>query len=262
MPIPDPPLPVPSSLSQEDFDEIISGLAARYRGADGILMRGINMLGGAVETGLSRLPAAAQAPLETAVRAGLMQAHRGAALTERDRDGPRSEQAWLHKSLATLSGAAAGFFGPAGIAEVPITITLILRSIRSVARDYGYDPDDPTVAQDCLSVFAAGGPLTDDDGVDSAFLAARLTLSGPTLNRLLQRISARLAQTLGQKLGAQTVPVLGAIGGGAVNYAFMDYYTAMAHVKFGLKRLADDRDPTEVTTAFRRAVERPAPRVR
>ena len=47
---------------------------------------------------------------------------------------------------------------------------------------------------------------------------------------------------LGQKLAAQTVPVLGAVAGASVNYVFTRYYQQIAHVHFGLRRLAIDAD--------------------
>jgi uncharacterized protein (DUF697 family) len=58
---------------------------------------------------------------------------------------------------------------------------------------------------------------------------------------------------LGQKLAAQTVPVLGAAAGAATNYAYTRYYQDMAHVHFGLRRLAieADRDMGEMVTLFR-----------
>jgi uncharacterized protein (DUF697 family) len=50
---------------------------------------------------------------------------------------------------------------------------------------------------------------------------------------------------LGQKLAAQTVPILGAAAGAATNYAYTSYYQEMAHVHFGLRRLALDSGSSE-----------------
>jgi uncharacterized protein (DUF697 family) len=55
---------------------------------------------------------------------------------------------------------------------------------------------------------------------------------------VIARVAPRLATVLGQKLAAQTVPVLGAMAGATVNYAFTSYYQDMAQVHFGLRRLA------------------------
>ncbi len=100
---------------------------------------------------------------------------------------------------------------------------------------------------DCVQVFAAAGPLEHDDGADIGFLSARITLSGAAMQGVIARVAPRLATVLGQKLAAQAVPVLGAVAGAATNYAYTSYYTDMAHVHFGLRKLAIDADqPREV----------------
>jgi len=38
------------------------------------------------------------------------------------------------------------------------------------------------------------------------------------------------------------VPVLGAVAGAATNYAYTSYYEDVAHVHFGLRKLAIDAD--------------------
>jgi hypothetical protein len=59
-----------------------------------------------------------------------------------------------------VSGAAGGAGGLAtAMAELPVTVTLILNAIRAEARAAGLDPDAPGVREDCLRVFAAGSPL-------------------------------------------------------------------------------------------------------
>jgi hypothetical protein len=115
---------------------------------------------------------------------------------------------------------------------------VLLRAIQGVAADEGFDPADPEVARACLQVFASAGPLAEDDGADIGFLAARVTLTGGTVQALIARIAPRLAAALGQKLAAQAVPVLGAVSGAAVNATFTGYYQEMARVQFGLMRLA------------------------
>lgn len=48
------------------------------------------------------------------------------------------------------------------------------------------------------------------------------------------------------------MPVLGAVAGAATNYAYLSYYQDMAHVQFGLRRLAIDaaRDETALRRDF------------
>ena len=140
---------------------------------------------------------------------------------------------------------------------------LLLRSINQLGSGIeaapGYDPVDPEIARECRIVFTAGSPDRSDDGVDTAFLSARFALSGGSVQKLIATVSARLAGMLGQKLGAQTLPVLGAVGGATVNYAFMSFYTEMAHVYFGLKRLSEGRDREAVLAEFRAAIAESRP---
>ncbi|MEP3863574.1 MAG: EcsC family protein, partial [Paracoccaceae bacterium] len=131
---------------------------------------------------------------------------------------------------------------PTALAEVPVTTTLLLRVIQGVAVEHGFDPNSENVRFDCVQVFASAGPLEHDDGADIAFLSARMALSGAGLQALIARVAPKLATVLGQKLAAQAVPVLGAVAGAATNYAYTRYYTDMAHVHFGLRRLSIDAD--------------------
>lgn len=112
---------------------------------------------------------------------------------------------------------------------------------------------------DCVQVFAAAGPLSEDDGIDTSFLSMRLGLTGATVQSLLTRVAPRLATVLGQKLAAQTVPVLGAVVGAAINYAFTSYYQDMARIHFGLRKLSDQlgEDRAALIEDFRQRVERP-----
>jgi uncharacterized protein (DUF697 family) len=67
-------------------------------------------------------------------------------------------------------------------------------------------------------------------------------MTGAALQSLIAKVAPRLATVLGQKLAAQTVPVLGAVAGAATNYAFTSYYQEMAHVHFRLRKVAIEAD--------------------
>ena len=62
------------------------------------------------------------------------------------------------------------------------------------------------------------------------------------MQKLIAAVAPRLSVVLGQKLAAQSVPVLGAIAGGGTNYVYTRYYQQIARVHFGLRRLAVDAD--------------------
>lgn len=229
----------------------IDRLVERYRAANGPAMQLLGMVGGQAENLLERLPDRVKDGLEEATRAGL---ERALSLAGESRRSVADQPDWLNRLVTTALGAAGGMAGlPGALAEVPVTVTLLLRNIQAIAADHGFDPDDPATRADCVSVFAAAGPLARDDGMNTGFLAARVTITGPALKALVARVAPRLATVLGQKLGAQTIPVLGAVGGAVVNYAFTAYYQEVARVHFGLRRLAAERgaDPEALAAAFR-----------
>ena len=216
----------------------IAALAARQRKANGLLMTAINFVGGQVEDGLKLLPKSARDQVDEIARVALRHSF---DVASRSRSGVRQNigSDRLHKLIGTLSGAVGGFGGlPTAIAELPVATTVIFRAVHHVAIEHGEDPDAPATRMECLAVFGAGGPGTEDDGVDTAFIGARLSISGAAVNGLISKVAPKFAAVLSQKLASQAVPVLGAAAGAGTNYAFVDYYVSMAHVHFGLRRLA------------------------
>lgn len=234
-------------------DQALDDLARRYRRAGNLGVQVLVMLGGTAENLLERLPDSAKDRLEEATERALRGAADVAAGTRAGRvpDGPD----WAHAMATTAMGAAGGFGGlPTALAELPVTVTTLLRAIQSIAAQHGFDPNDPQVRAACLQVFAAAGPLDSDDGADMGFLAVRVTLTGPAVHGLIAKVAPRLAAALGQKLAAQAVPIVGAAAGAAANLAFTRYYQDIAHVSFGLKALARDRgtDEAVLVDALRR----------
>ncbi|GLS88864.1 hypothetical protein GCM10010873_38380 [Cypionkella aquatica] len=232
----------------------ITELARAYKRANGPLMTLVNKIGGGLEQQATLLPAALRAQIEQVVIKALTAAHGLAGLAEQ---GPK-----LGGRASTFAAMATGAAGGAGglltsIAELPVSITLILHTIRSEAIRAGYDPTEPGIRAACLEVFAAGTPLHGDDGVNAAFLSARLTLTGPAIQKLIASVAPKLAATMGQKLAAQAVPVLGAVSGAALNAAFLRYYREMARIRFALMRLAEVQGGEAVVAAFAKAIEPP-----
>jgi len=223
-----------------ETDTELARIAARYRSAGGLGVQVLNLLGTRADSLLDRLPKPVSQQLTVAARAALEQALSAAS---RSRAVVPDQAEWLNTAVSTAMGAAGGFGGlPAALAELPVTTTLLLRVIEGVAVEHGFDPATDSVRFDCVQVFAAAGPLAHDDGSDVAFLSARLALSGSAVQTIIATVAPRLAVVMGQKLAAQTVPVLGAVAGAATNYAYTSYYTDMAHVHFGLRRLAIQAD--------------------
>jgi hypothetical protein len=169
-----------------------------------------------------------------------------------------------HSAAAALSGGVGGVFGPLALAiELPVSTSLIMRSIASTARDYGFDLKDPAVLMECLFVFAIGGPSKTDDGMDSSYISSRLAMasllrnaasamlgmpskqlllsveqkSAPAVVRVVAAISEAFGVRVSQKFVAQLAPVIGVVGGAGINLAFANFFGQAAEFHFGIKRL-------------------------
>jgi hypothetical protein len=171
----------------------------------------------------------------------------------------------MHKVLVGGSGAVGGFFGlPALAVELPVSTTLMLRSIADIAQSEGHDLSDPATGLACLEVFALGSDRTEsDDAAESAYYSARATLAVqmrmalkavekmstkaihdalargqmPVLVKLINTIASRFGIAVSEKLVAQAVPVIGAAGGAGINLMFMQHFQDMSHGHFVVKRL-------------------------
>lgn len=228
------------TVAPVDAEAELDRIAAHYRAAGGVGIRLLNMLGGQAEGLLDRLPPEVRRGLDGATETALQIAMQTA---QGSRHAVPDQKPWVNTAVTTAMGAAGGFGGlPAALVELPATTTMLLRAIQGVAAENGFDPSSESVMFDCIRVFAAAGPLETDDGADLGFVSLRLTLSGGAMQRLIATVAPRLASVLGQKLAAQTVPVLGAVAGAGTNYVYTRYYQQIAHVHFGLRRLAVDAD--------------------
>ena len=214
-----------------------------------------NMLGKQVNLATSLLPAPVRGAIGRASTLALRTALRVAMRSLDARPRPASRR--FHKALATLSGAAGGAFGlPALPLELPASTLVILRSIADIARAEGEDLHEPEVLLACLEVFALGGRSDSDDQLESGYFAARAMLAhsvseasrflaqrgiadeaAPALVRLIAEFASRYGIVVSQKAVAQATPVLGALGGAAINYAFTDHFQSVAHGHFTVRRL-------------------------
>lgn len=236
------------ALRAAPIDDPIRELARAHRRANGPIMSLTNRFGTSIEGQLSRLPKAVQDQIEQVVIAVLTGAHHVAGYADLGRKG------------STIAVMASGVVGGSGgivtaLAELPVTITVILHAIQREARLAGFDPNEAGIRAACLQVFAAASPLSDDDGVNTAFLSARMTITGPALHKVIATIAPRLATALGPKIAAQSIPILGAASGAALNAAYLGYYREMARIRFALMRLAEDQGGEAVVTAFAAAVQ-------
>ena len=227
-------------------------------------------LGSPVERGLKLLPAKMQKAIhgatETALRKALDYAVKSLA-----RRGAGASSDRLHKFAAATSGAAGGFFGlPALAIELPLSTTIMLRSIADIAASNGEDLAQVDTQLACLTVFALGSDATRaDDAAESGYFAARTALAeavqeamkhlakkgmsktgGPALLRLVTLIASRFGVAVSEKAAAQMVPVLGAAGGAIINTLFIGHYQDMARGHFTVRRLEKIHGERPVREAY------------
>ncbi len=223
-----------------DTEAELDRLADHYRSAGGAGVKLLNKLGGSAESLLEQLPEPVRNGLTGATEQALWLAMHAA---EGSRRAVPDQQPWVNTALTTAMGAAGGLGGVStALMELPATTAMLLRAIQGAAAREGFDPSAENVKFDCVRVLSAAGPLSHDDGADLGFFSVRLTLTGPAMQRLIAAVAPRFSIVLGQKLAAQSVPVLGALAGGGTNYVYTRYYQQIARVHFGLRRLAINAD--------------------
>ena len=261
-------------LQRVDMEELVRardllsnpGLAAKITHAIGVpLDRGISLLPAEVKSTINASATKAIGAAATVAFASMDTRVLGAVASNR-----------LHKFMAASAGAMGGVFGlPALAIELPITTSIILRSIADIARSEQVDLKDPQTRVECLTVFALGGPGSGDDAAESGYYAVRIALansvaevaqfiaarsgaevSAPALSNFVSKISLRFSAQVSQKIAAQVAPFLGAVGGAFINTLFIRHYQDMARGHFIVKRLEALYGKDAVQQAFER-VEHP-----
>jgi hypothetical protein len=172
-----------------------------------------------------------------------------------DELGPAPE--WVGKVLTGFTGGIGGFIGmPALPFELPLTTTLMLRSVAEIARDEGEDLKDLEARLACLEVFALGGGRGEHNELHLKYYAVRSVLtklaqevgrsmmqrgainaSSPIIARLVGEIVSRFGFAVSDRFASGIVPVLGAVGGAAINVIFTDHFQRVAHGHFTIRRL-------------------------
>jgi hypothetical protein len=209
--------------------------------------------------------AAAAAAAQKALRAAL-----NVALSSLE-GAPRGDTTRLHRRLAAIAGGVGGAVGLASLPiELPVSTTIILRSIADIARNEGENLRHPETGLACLQVFALGGHA-DDNVLQGGYLAVRGLLAksvsdaaeyiaarglsqegAPAMVRLVSQLAGRFGVVVSQKAAAQAVPVIGAVSGAAINVAFTQHFQTLARGHFAIRRLERVYDPAMVHRHYAR----------
>lgn len=222
----------------------------------GLAAKITNFFGASIEKGFELLPEKFNKNVGEITQTALMKAADAAIFTLKDIPGEKSSDAW-HKAGVAISGGVGGFFGVSVIAlELPVSTTIMLRSIADIARSEGESISVIETKLACLEVFALGGESKSDDGVNTGYFAVRAALAksvteaaefiaqkgmaeeaAPVIVKLIAIIAKRFGIQVTQKIAAQAVPAIGAAGGVIINTIFIDHFQDMARGHFIVRKL-------------------------
>jgi len=215
-----------------------------------------NLLGTPIEKGFEHLPASWKDAVQRATEKSIGKALNFAIRTVNERTRPVSSDK-THKILVLATGAGAGTFGlPALTIELPVTTTIMLRSIVDIARSEGEQISLLETKVACLEVFALGGRSKNDDGTETGYFVVRATLAriiseatnyiadlglaregAPAVVKLIAALASRFGIIVSEKMAAQAIPLIGAAGGAMINTIFIDHFQNMARGHFIIRRL-------------------------
>ncbi|WP_417859776.1 EcsC family protein [Winogradskyella sediminis] len=249
----------------------------------GWAIRNVNKIGNTVETGISYVPEKVLVKVEKITEKVLLQIIKANLLTIQKHKTFKKPSKTTYKSIVTGTGAVSGFFGAStgfGTAifasEVAITTKFLMRTIMDIARSEGEDIYTIEGQMACLEVFALGGDSKDDDGMEMSYYTTRMalnsalnnvsvasikmgidslvkgvgTLGSNVVSNFLSKITTRLSLLISEKFLAQAVPIAGAIGGGGLNYVFVNHFQNMATAHFTVRRLERKYGEAEVKLAY------------
>lgn len=235
----------------------------------GLAIKITNAIGTPLEKALELLPQGWSDMVNKSARKALETAIHSALLTlDSKQRGPAANT--LHKVMAAGLGAAGGFWGITALSvELPVSTTVMLRSIADIARSEEHDLHDPATKVACIEVFALGGPGKGDDGAETGYFAVRAALakavndavqyiamkgiseaSAPALVKVISQISSRFGIQVTEKIAAQSLPLLGAAGGAVINTLFIDHFQSMARGHFTVLRLEKKYGPDTIRQMY------------
>jgi EcsC protein family len=241
-------------LSAHDLADL--KYAKRLLEKPGLGAKVINMFSFPIEHGFALLPAKWSEGIQFATRTVLETVLRVAVSTMKDSPEDKSSDR-SHELAVAASGAASGAFGFLALPfELPVSISIMFRSIADIARSEGEQVKDPAVQLACMEVFALGGRATTDISTETGYFVIRAALASataeaaeyiakkglakegaPVIVRFITQIAARFGITVSEKIVAQAIPLIGAVGGALINTMFIEHFQAMARGHFIVRRL-------------------------
>lgn len=258
------------TLSPEDQQQL--ALAAKILEHPAFMSSLTRKMGRTVEKVIGILPDQLSGSITNITRTALEKSLEGALFTLKPKK-TSGKYPKTHQWLAGLSGAVGGSFGLAALAvELPLSTTIMFRSIAEIARNNGEDIQSPATKMACLEVFALSD-ATNKPSSETGYYAIRsllakslsdaasqisvqgLNLQGsPALVNAINKIAARFSIPVSEKLAAQSVPIIGAIGGATVNLLFIRYFQEIADAHFTIRRLERKYSPKTIKKMYQKII--------
>ena len=184
----------------------------------------------------------------------------------------------LHTLLAGVSGGIGGFFGAIALPlELPTSTCIMLRSITKIAKECGEDFSQPQTLLECIAIFSYGDHKKPGDQSDfnSMYFAQRLAYSkvlndaakyltaqsassllmtkkdlAPVLISFISKIASIFKISVSKKIVAESIPIIGSIGGSAINSLFSEHYSKVARYHFGIRALERKYGKDRIKTIY------------
>ncbi|WP_321809314.1 MULTISPECIES: EcsC family protein [unclassified Burkholderia] len=262
-----------ATLSPEDQDALRR--AKQVLESPSLTMKLTGVLGAPVEKMIARLPDFATGKINDATQLALRKCLNIALRTLGKPQTPDAEpdkpSNLLHKLAVATTGAAGGAFGFLALpVELPVTTTLIFRSVCDIARSEGEDLGSVDTQLQCLAVLGMGGnPDKQEEDADLGYFVLRGALaqaiskassdittkgiaahSSAAVFKLVQTVASRFSVQVTEQMAAKSIPAIGAVLGATVNTLFIDHFQQMAHGHFTVRRLERKYGSVAVQAAY------------
>jgi hypothetical protein len=249
---------LPTPLQTEELEDL--RLAKRKLESPSLAVELAALIGQPLEAGMKLLPKRFSGQIQAISHVALLRAidiavgSLGKSPPPNQKSGRREA---MHRWLSAGSGAIGGAVGLWSLpVEIPISTTLVLRTIADIAREEGHDLTRLDIRMACLEVFALGGVSTKDNAAESSYWLIRGSLSkafadaathiaqrglttegAPPLVRLATTLASRFSINISAQAAAKAIPLISAATGAAINLLFMQHFQEMARGHFIVKRL-------------------------
>ncbi|AOI58499.1 EcsC family protein [Burkholderia diffusa] len=262
-----------ATLSAQDQDALRR--AKQVLESPSLTMKLTGVLGAPVEKMIARLPDFATGKINDATQLALRKCLNIALRTLGKPQTPDAEPEkpsnLLHKLAVATTGAAGGAFGFLALpVELPVTTTLIFRSVCDIARSEGEDLGAVDTQLQCLAVLGMGGNADKrEEDADLGYFVLRGALaqaiskassdittkgiaahSSAAVFKLVQTVASRFSVQVTEQMAAKSIPAIGAVLGATVNTLFIDHFQQMAHGHFTVRRLERKYGPVAVKAAY------------